>query len=89
MVSTLTHLAYILKVDSREIDTIINGIDRFYYEKSEIKLKKDLSPKLDKNGKPKQRVLNPSIKRLKIIQKRIQKNIQGKRQCNECKETSR
>ncbi|MEO9802664.1 MAG: reverse transcriptase family protein [Reichenbachiella sp.] len=75
MINTLKHLAYILKVDLREIETVINGIDNFYYEKSEIKLKKDLTLKLDKNGKPKQRVLNPSIKRLKEIQKRIQKRI--------------
>lgn len=75
MINTLKHLAYILKVDLREIETIVNGIDNFYYEKSEIKLKKDLTPKLDKNGNPKQRILNPSIKRLKEIQKRLQKRI--------------
>lgn len=75
MINTLKHLAYVLKVDLREIETIVNGIDNFYYEKSEIKLKKDLTPKLDRNGNPKQRILNPSIKRLKEIQKRIQKRI--------------
>jgi RNA-directed DNA polymerase len=64
-----------LKVDYSEIQTIILQIESFYREKIVIKLDKHGNPKLDKNGDPKKRIINPSIKRLKVIQKRIQKNI--------------
>lgn len=67
MINTLDHLAYVLKVEPREIESIIANIDKFYYEKEKIEI--------SKQGKIKKRVLNPSIKRLKIIQKRIQKSI--------------
>ncbi len=77
MISTLKHLAYELKVDFSEIETIINNIDKYYYEKVEIKKDKSGQPKL-KNGIIQKRVLNPSISRLKIIQKRIQRNILAK-----------
>lgn len=66
-VSTLNHLAFVLKVEQQEIKTIIDNIDKFYYEQEKIKI--------SKQGKIKRRVLNPSVKRLKVIQKRIQKNI--------------
>jgi RNA-directed DNA polymerase len=74
MINTLSHLAYKLKVDEREINSIIENIDNFYYEQEKIKYKDDGEPKT-KNGKVQKRVLNPSIKRLKEIQKRLQKNI--------------
>ena len=67
MINTLDHLAFVLKVEKQEIKTIIANIDKFYYEKEKIKI--------SKQGKIKRRVLNPSIRRLKVIQKRIQKNI--------------
>jgi RNA-directed DNA polymerase len=79
MILTLKHLAYELKVDFSEIETILQGIDKFYYEKVEIKKDKNGQPKI-KNGVIQQRVLNPSIARLKIIQKRIQRNILTKLQ---------
>lgn len=74
MINTLKHLAFELKVELSEIELIINEIDRFYYEKHEIKLDKKGIPKI-KNGIIQERVLNPSIARLKTIQKRIHKNI--------------
>ena len=67
IINTLNHLAFVLKVEKQEIKTIIANIDKFYYEKEIIKT--------SKQGKIKKRVLNPSINRLKVIQKRIQKNI--------------
>jgi len=65
MINTPKHLAYTLKVDIKEIYSIISNIDNFYSEKNLIK-----------NGKT--RVINPSYKRLKVIQKRIQRNILSK-----------
>ena len=67
MIHTPKHLAYVLKVEQQEISSIIANIDAFYDE-WEIN-------KINRQGKVKKRVLNPSLRRLKEIQKRIQKNI--------------
>lgn len=75
MIKSTKHLSYILKVDFREIQSIIQNIDNYYREKIIIKLDKFEKPILDKSGNPKQRIINPSINRLKVIQKRIQKEI--------------
>ncbi len=75
MIKSTKHFSYILKVDFKEIQAIINNIDNYYKEKIIIKLDKFGKPKLDKNGEPKKRIINPSLNRLKVIQKRIQKNI--------------
>jgi RNA-directed DNA polymerase len=75
MINTPKHLAYTLKVDLQEIYTIIQNIDKFYTEVIKPKKDKEGLPIIDKNGKPKARILNPSHNRLKVIQKRIQKNI--------------
>ena len=75
MINSTKHLSYILKVDFKEIQAIINNIDNYYKEKVIIKLDKFGNPKLDKNGEPRKRIINPSLNRLKVIQKRIQKNI--------------
>lgn len=74
MIKTAKHLAYELKVELSEIDHIIKNIDSFYYQKETIKKNDNGEPKV-KNGIIQKRVLNPSIKRLKVIQKRLQKNI--------------
>lgn len=78
MIKTTKHLAYILKVDFKEIQSIIKNIDKFYGERIEIKTDKYNNPKLDAHGNPKKRIINPSKKRLKIIQKRIHKHILNK-----------
>jgi len=75
VINSTKHLSYILKVDFKEIQAIINNIDNYYKEKVIIKLDKFGNPKLDKNGEPRKRIINPSLNRLKVIQKRIQKNI--------------
>lgn len=75
MINTPKHLAYTLKVDLKEIYTIIKDIDKFYTEVIILKKDKEGLPILDKKGMPKSRTLNPSHNRLKVIQKRIQKNI--------------
>jgi len=74
MIKTGKHLAYELKVELSEIDHIIKNIDNFYYQKETIKKNDNGEPKV-KNGIIQKRVLNPSIKRLKVIQKRLQKNV--------------
>lgn len=74
MIKTSKHLAFELKVELSEIDHILNNIDSFYYQKETIKKNEKDEPKI-KNGVVQKRVLNPSIKRLKIIQKRLQSNI--------------
>jgi len=75
MIKSPKHLAWILKVDLKEVNSIILNIDKYYREKKLIKTDKFGKPKLDKEGNPKVRIINPSINRLKVIQKRIQRNI--------------
>jgi len=75
MINTPKHLAYILRVEIQEIYNIIDNIDNFYSERIKVKKNKEGFPITDNNGKPKSRTLNPSHNRLKVIQKRIQKNI--------------
>lgn len=75
MINTPRHLAYVLKVDLKELKSILNNVENYYREKIIIKTDKFGKPKLDSKGNPKQRIINPSINRLKVIQKRIQKNI--------------
>ncbi len=74
MIKTTKHLSFVLKVEFSEIETIIKNIDSFYYQKEELKKDKAGNPKI-KNGQIQKRILNPSIRRLKVIQKRINKNI--------------
>lgn len=74
MIQKLKHLAFILKTSPSELDKVLNHIDCFYYEKATIKEDANGNPKL-KHGVVQRRILNPSIKRLKIIQGLAQKNI--------------
>ncbi|MFI5203592.1 MAG: reverse transcriptase family protein [Flavobacteriales bacterium] len=68
-------MAFTLKVPRSEIIFILENIDKFYYEKREPKIdKKSGHPKI-KRGKIQERVLNPSLKRLKVIQRRILRDI--------------
>jgi RNA-directed DNA polymerase len=78
IINTVKHLAYILKVRQEEFSPIINNIDKYYYEKNELKFNKDGSPKLDKQGNQRKRTLRPGVGRLKEIQDRIQKRILSK-----------
>jgi RNA-directed DNA polymerase len=77
MIKTTKHLAYCLKVELQEIESILSDIDKFYYEKIEVKKDKDGQPKI-KKGKVQKRVIHPSLRRLKIIQSRILHNILAK-----------
>ena len=75
MINTIKHLCYVLKSTQEELNEIILDIDKYYYEKIEIKTHKDGSPKLDGKGNPKKRTLHPSIGKLKHIQKMILQHI--------------
>jgi RNA-directed DNA polymerase len=75
VINTPKHLAFRLNIDINEIEAIIENIDNFYDEWMEVKTDKDGNPKLYANGDEKKRVYNPSLKRLKVIQSRILKNI--------------
>jgi len=75
MINTPKYLAYKLRFDIKEIYSIIANIDKYYTEKVIVKENEDGSTKTDSQGNPKTRIFNPSHNRLKVIQKRIQKNI--------------
>ncbi|MCL9981157.1 MAG: reverse transcriptase family protein [Bacteroidia bacterium] len=77
MINTLKYLAYSLKVDQSELLAICENIENFYYERVTPKLDKHNKPKL-KHGIEQKRIINPSINRLKVIQKRILSNILNK-----------
>ena len=71
-IKTVKHLAYILKLQAEELLQLSNSVDNFYYTKNEPKLDKDNNPKF-KNGVQLFRTLNPSIDKLKIVQKKKKK----------------
>jgi RNA-directed DNA polymerase len=71
VINTIKHLCYELRSSTEELERIVKNIDKYYYEKVEVKLNKDGTPKFDGNGKPKTRILHPSIDRLKKIQDRV------------------
>jgi RNA-directed DNA polymerase len=74
MIRKVKHLAYELKVELSELEYIIKNLDSYYYQKEVVKKNVDGTPKI-KNGVLQSRVLNPSIRRLKTIQKRLQRDI--------------
>lgn len=78
VISKTKHLAYLLKVDWKEIESIMANINSFYGERIEIKKDDYGNPKLDRFGLPKKRIINPSKRRLKVIQRRLNKNILAK-----------
>lgn len=75
MIQTERHLCAILKCKLEDIEDICANIESYYTEKIEPKLNKDGSPKLDKFGVQKVRIINPSKGKLKNIQTSIHKKI--------------
>lgn len=63
--------------EEAELTNILNHIDSFYYEYSEIKYKTNGEPKT-KNGEIQKRYFTPSCKSLKDIQNKIQTKILSK-----------
>lgn len=70
MIKKEKHLAYILNSTPKELRTISNDIANYYTTKKKYK-KNFLGIIKYKNGEPVYRLLNPSIKKLKRIQKLI------------------
>ena len=64
----------VIGYEEQQLIDILNNIDNFYYEFSEIKYTPDGKPKL-KNGVVQKRYYNPSCKSLKDIQNKIQSKI--------------
>ena len=70
-----TKLCQILNVKPKELDYLVDNIDRFYYLISNPKLGKDGIQLKDKHGKLITRDLYPSVTFLKIVQRGIYRNI--------------
>ena len=68
MINTVNHLAYTVKFGKKEIDFICRNIEKFYKEKK-VEKKRTL------DGTIIYRTIRPSQKRLKVLQKRVNKNI--------------
>ena len=78
MIKTLNHLCSIIGYNKKEISEIVENIDHYYYEFSEIKYdSKTRLPKI-KNGVTQKRFYNPSRKKLKDIQNKLQYKILSK-----------
>jgi RNA-directed DNA polymerase len=73
------HLAYILKINPKDLTEVLDNVDSFYYEYYEEKKEKLTGVvKTYKNGTPKKRTISPSLKKLKALQDSIKKNILDK-----------
>jgi RNA-directed DNA polymerase len=77
MIKSLKHLSYLLKIREKDLNSLLDNIEEYYYEKTTQKTNGDGSLKM-KNGAPDVRVINPSILRLKTVQKRLNKVILSK-----------
>lgn len=77
-IKTIKHLTYVLGSNINELEKILNNIDKYYYEKREVKYNKDGEPRLDKNGNIEVRIITPSKGRLKYLQKIIHRKILAK-----------
>ena len=80
MIHSLNHLAHTLKIAKDELLSLVNNdnISKYYQEYEILKFHSDGQPKIDKNGRQKRRIINPSTLKLKEIQKRINKSILNK-----------
>lgn len=78
MIKTLNHLCSIIGYDKKEISEIVENIDHYYYEFSEIKYNSKTGLPKVKDGVTQKRFYNPSRKRLKDIQNKLQHKILSK-----------
>jgi len=74
-IKTIKHLNYVLGCNTNELEKILSNIDKYYYEKREIKYDKNGKPRLDKNGNIEVRIITPSKGELKSLQKIIHRKI--------------
>lgn len=77
MIQSIKHLAYTLHISEKEIlfFTRKETIPKYYKEYAIEKLYKDRTPKKDKLENQKKRIINPSVLRLKEIQKIVNREI--------------
>lgn len=67
-------LLKLLRISEKDLNYMLDNIDKYYYLKSSPKLHKKTGLQLiDKNGKPRTRDLYPSVRLLKEVQTRINK----------------
>ncbi|WEK18669.1 MAG: reverse transcriptase family protein [Candidatus Pedobacter colombiensis] len=71
----INKLCRILLISQKELNHLLENIDKYYYLISNPKLDKAGIPLIGKNGKPRTRDLYPSVKLLKDVQKRIYNNL--------------
>lgn len=69
----MTHLCCVLHTKEEKLCEILSRIDSYYYEQRHPKFKKNGDRKLNKDGTPRDRIINPSIKELNAIQDRLNK----------------
>ncbi len=74
-IPNLKVLCLILGITESDLTQVLQSIDSYYYRFEKPKLDEKNLPTLDKNGKPKTRILYPSSGLLKTIQGRIRKKI--------------
>lgn len=71
MISNPESLYRAIGIEKEEVVKVLSDIDAYYYEYEKKKRNKKGQIKLTKYGTPEVRVINPSTKTLKIIQKRV------------------
>ena len=71
MIRTLRHLCCEIGVKEEQLQPILLNIESYYYEKCNPKYKKNGERKMNKDGTPRDRIINPCTKELPIIQRKI------------------
>lgn len=77
MIHSIDHLCKVLNINKLKLNEILSNIDSFYYEVHIPKFKNG-KIKLNKDGTPRDRIINPSTGELKKIQKLINRFLQHK-----------
>ena len=78
MIKTINPLCSIIGYDKKEVSEIVENIDHYYYEFSEIKYNSSTGQPKVKDGITQRRFYNPSRKRLKDIQNKLQHKVLSK-----------
>lgn len=71
MIRSIKHLCCVINTKEADLNKILLNIDSFYYEQQFPKFKKNGDRKCNKDGTPRDRIINPSTKELKAIQKQL------------------
>lgn len=71
MIRSINHLCCVICTKETDLKKILSNIESFYYEQRIPKFKKNGDRKLNKDGTPRDRIINPSTKELKAIQGRL------------------